>query len=239
MGLSHQQTFSGDLQGALLTATSAQGLKARLLGRVPAGSIESLSVELPPQFVHAEAAYTRNDFATASRLAGDAAARLRALKPRGQSEALVRAYLLYFFSSVYGRAGYQLGHFAEAEGAQRVALEQRKLLSWADFSVTSSQRSQAEISTWLAMALAREGKLREAAQVIAPVVTFEEGLLARNRGDVWIPFELARALYAQSLAEPARRDALLKRAAALLNGLPLRLQRLHDVRQWRQMISEG
>jgi hypothetical protein len=88
------------------------------------------------------------------------------------------------------------------------------------------------------MALARQGKRRKAAKMIDPVVTFEEGLLARDHGDVWVPYELARALYAQSLAEPAKRDALLKRAAALLDGLPSRLQRLHDVKLWRRWVAQ-
>ena len=104
-------------------------------------------------------------------------------------------------------------------------------------SVIESKRDGAEISTWLAMALARQGKLRQAAQVIDPVVTFEQALLARDHGDVWVPYELARALYAQALAEPAQRDVALKKAAALLSGLPPRLQKLHDVRQWRQWVA--
>jgi hypothetical protein len=79
--------------------------------------------------------------------------------------------------------------------------------------------------------------LRQAAQVIDPIVMFEQSLLARNHGDVWVPYEVARALYAQALAEPARRDVALKRAAALLSGLPPRLQGLHDVRQWQQWVT--
>jgi hypothetical protein len=94
-------------------------------------------------------------------------------------------------------------------------------------------------STWLAMALARQGKRRAAAQVIDPIVKFDEGLLARNHGDVWVPYELAHALYAQSLAEPAHRERLLRRAAALLRGLPPRLQKVHDVRQWRRWVAQS
>jgi hypothetical protein len=105
-------------------------------------------------------------------------------------------------------------------------------------SVLANQRDGAEISTWLAMALARQGKLPQAAKVIDPVVTFEQSLLARNHGDVWVPYELARALYAQALAEPKQRDVALKRAAALLSGLAPQLQRLHDVRQWRQRVAQ-
>ena len=132
----------------------------------------------------------------------------------------------------------QLGHFAQSERAERIALDRNAIALPFASSVIANKRDGAEISTWLAMALARQGKLRQAAQVIDPVVTFELGLLARNRGDAWVPFEVARALYAQALAEPTQRDAALKRAARLLSGLPPRLQELHDVRQWRQWVTE-
>jgi len=70
-------------------------------------------------------------------------------------------------------------------------------------------------------------------------VTFEEQLLARDHGDVWVPYELARALYAQSLAEPARREQLLSRSAALLRGLPARLQRVRDVLVLRGRVERS
>lgn len=237
--LLHRQAVSGNPRGALLTATSTQQLMARMFGPAPSGSLESFDVKFPSRLAQAEAAYERDDFTTASRLAAEATGQLRAAKYQGESQALLRAYPLYSLSSLYGRAQYHLGHFAAAEQAQRVALQQRKLLSWVDLSVASGQRVLTENSTWLAMALARQGKLREAAQVIDPVVRFDEGLLARNHGDVWVPLELAHALYAQSLADPARSAALRRRAAALLKGLPPRLQKLRDVRQWRRWASEG
>jgi hypothetical protein len=74
--------------------------------------------------------------------------------------------------------------------------------------------------------------------VIDPVVTFEQSLLTRNHGDVWVPYELARGLYAQALAEPRQREVALKMAAALLSSLPPRLQRLHDVRQWQRWVAQ-
>lgn len=233
------QAISGDLRGAMNTTASAERLMKLISGRIPPDSFESSVVALLPQVVQAEAAYQRDDFTGASRIAAQANERLSGTKPQEQGQQLQQAYLLSSFSSVYGRAQYQLGHFAAAEGAERVALEQRKAIMPIDFSPMSTKRELAKISTWLSMALARQGKLHEAAQVIDPVVGFEEGLLARNRGDVWVPYELACALYAQSLADPPRAEALRRRAAALLQGLPPRLQRLPDVRQWRRWASEG
>jgi hypothetical protein len=97
----------------------------------------------------------------------------------------------------------------------------------------------AEKSTWLAMALARQGHLEEASQVIAPVVKFHRDLAARNHGDVWQPVELAGALFAQALSDKTRSAALLHEAAALLDATPLALQGLHDVKQWRQRVREA
>ena len=71
-----------------------------------------------------------------------------------------------------------------------------------------------ELSTWLAMAIARQGRLAEAAQVMAPVIKFHRELSAKNRGDQWQNVELAAALYAQALTDKTRSAALLREAAA-------------------------
>lgn len=237
--MAHWQAVSGDLTGALRAAASDQRLFASDSPHQAARGSGWFAAELDAQIVQSEALYERGDFTGASRLAAQAIGRLQSAKSLGAVQKLAQAYLLYDFSNVHGHAEYQLGHFALAEGAERVALAQNGVVLPFASSVIESKRDGAEISTWLAMALARQGKLRQAAQLIDPIVSFEEGLLARDHGDVWVPYELARALYAQGLAEPARRDVALKRAAALLSSLPPRLQRLHDVRQWRQWVARS
>jgi len=234
--LGYMQAISGDLSGALSTATSDQRLVRLLPGRDSPDSPEALVVELGPQAVRAEVAYERDDFTGASQIAYRSIGRLRNAKPLLTSEKLQGAMLLYAFSSIYGHAEYCLHHFARAESTERLALAQRRIF-WT--GETLDKRDMAESSTWLAMALARQGKTGEAEQVIAPVVKFDEQLLARDHGDVWVPYELAGALYAESLAEPARREMLLRRAAALLRSLPRGLQRLHDVQQWRRRVLQS
>ena len=228
-----------DLAAALRSAASDQGLFAANSPHPPPRGSGWFGAGLDAQIVQAEVLYERGDSAAASRLAGQAVTQLQSAKSLGEVQKLAQAYLLYNFSNVYGHAEYQLGRYALAEHAERVALEQIPLVLPFASSVIESQRDSADISTWLAMALARQGKLRPAAQLIEPVVKFEEGLLARDHGDVWIPYELARALYAQALAEPTQRDALLKKAAALLSGLPPRLRSLRDVRRWQQWIARS
>jgi hypothetical protein len=51
--------------------------------------------------------------------------------------------------------------------------------------------------------------------------------------------ELARALYAQSLIEPARAPALLKEAAQLLDGLTPAVRQLPEPQLWRARIARG
>jgi hypothetical protein len=70
------------------------------------------------------------------------------------------------------------------------------------------------------------------------VVTFQRELSARNHGDQWQPFELACALYAQSLTDKNKSAALLREAAALVDAMPPTLRALHDVRLWRDLIQQ-
>jgi tetratricopeptide (TPR) repeat protein len=236
--MAHWQAASGDLTGALRTAASDQALfETGSPPRLPDGSGWFAS-GLDTQIVQAEVMYQRGELAGASRLAGQATTQLQSARPTGGVQKLAQAYLLYDLCNIQGHAEYQLGHFGLSERAERIALQQNAIVLPFESSVIASRRDGAEISTWLAMALARQGKLREAARMIDPVVTFEQSLLVRNHGDVWVPYELARALYAQALAEPKRREVGLKMAAALLSSLPPRLQRLHDVRQWQRWVAQ-
>jgi len=233
--LGYRQAIAGDLTGAIETVGSA-GPYIELVRRHAApGSFEPLLAQLDPKVVRAEVAYERGDFDAARGLTAEAVAQLQSAKPSSDFEKIQRAYRLFYFSNVFGHAEFRLGHFESAARAERLALEQRRLASPDSLG---DKRDMAEISTWLAMALARQGKLAEAAKVANPVASFEQGLLARDHGDVWVPYELACGLYAQSLTDPRQSTALLARAASMLDRLPPVLQRLHDVKQWRQMIGE-
>ena len=123
--------------------------------------------------------------------------------------------------------------------AARLALAQAPIVAPFSSSVLASKRARARISELLAMALARQGKRQQAAQVIGPVVTFEERLLRRNHGDVWVPCELAGALYAQSLCDPLERARLRARATTLLEELPPTLKTLRDVRRLQHRLARG
>ena len=104
---------------------------------------------------------------------------------------------------------------------------------------SEDQRELAEVSTWLAMSLAQQGKFADALREVAPVLKFQRDLSARNHGDVWQPTELAAALYAQALADPPHRAALLKEAAALLAAAAPTLKPLREIRQWRERVTQA
>lgn len=230
------QASAGDLTGALRTAASGRAfLDQSRLSLAQDNAVMQL-LDLWPQYVQATVSYERGDFSAASQLAAHAIQQAYEVKLVGTVQQSFRPGMLYWWSDLDGPAEYQLGHFAQAESAERTALK------WGKVTLTQSigdRRQMVKDSTWFALALAREGKLKEAAQAIDPVVKFEEGLLARDHGDVWVPYELAGALYAQSLAEPAQRERLLSRAATLLRNLHPRLRKLQDVRWLRAWVEQS
>jgi hypothetical protein len=71
------------------------------------------------------------------------------------------------------------------------------------------------------------------------VIKFQRGLAARNRGDLWLPYEMANALYAQALTDPKQAAALLREAASSFDKLRPSMRNLHDVKQWRTRIQQA
>jgi hypothetical protein len=103
----------------------------------------------------------------------------------------------------------------------------------------ADHRDVAGTSTNLALAVARQGRLSDAAQIIGPVVKLHRTLAAGNRGDGLQTAELAKALYVQAMCEPAKRGAEMREAAALMDGLPAGVRQLHSVHRWQNWIDEA
>jgi hypothetical protein len=143
---------------------------------------------------------------------------------------------LYLAAHVAGQAGFRLGDYAESERAERIAIDSRHRTQ--DQAVFD-RRDIAIKSTWLAMAIARQGRRDEAAKIILPVVRFDREIAARNHGDQWLPVELAGALYAQALTDKERAASLLHEAAALVDSVVPAVRAAHDVRLWRERIAAG
>jgi hypothetical protein len=180
-------------------------------------------------------AFERDDLESARRIATDASRELQQTKPASPVQRTQVGGSLFYALHALGRSEYQLGHFAAAEAAERNALAARK--EWG-YQSMFDKRDLGEVSTWLAMALARQGKNAEAAQIIGPVVKFQRELATHNHGDRWLPLELAAALYGQALIDTKHGADALREAASLVDALPPTIRNLHDVQQWRTKIRE-
>jgi len=228
-----QQAQFGDAAGVTATLAAMTPMLVKLRQTEPKGSMAPVIVEAMQKSGEAEAAFERDDLKAAQGIAHDAMSQLQAIKPERGVQEVQKYVSLYLAGNIAGHAEYLLGNFADAEREQREAIEARKKYLT---EAIGDRRDLVEKATWLAMAIARQGRLEEAAQVIAPVVKFHRELAAKNRGDRWQPLELACALYAEALTDKSKSSVLLREAAALVDSLPATLRALHDIRQWRERI---
>ena len=235
-GVAHQQAVLGDFPAAAATLARGAPFLSRLRQTEPAGSLPVILADAIGQVGEADTALERGDTDTARRLGEAVIGRLRAVQPTRGVQEVQKYVTLFWAADIAGQAEYQVGNYAAAEAAEREAVDARKKYLT---EAIGDRRDVAVKSTWLAMSLAKQGRLQEAAQVIGPIVEFHRGLAAKNHGDRWLPFELAGSLYAQALAEPARRAALLGEAAALLESLSAELRPLRDVRLWRERVQKA
>jgi hypothetical protein len=228
-----RQAQSGDFSGARAEVDSGAPFLAKLRGSNDAFAYEL--IEAADEIPLAKVALERGDAAAAERVALAAAQELRTQKPNSDLERSENSVVLYMAVHVAGQAAYQLGRFAAAEQHEREALAARKI--WGT-QATPDQRDLGESSTWLAMAIAQQARNAEAQDIIAPVVKFQRELAARNRSDRRLAYELALALYAQSLSDRTHSPALRQEATRLLNTLAPELRSLPEVQRLRQRISE-
>ncbi len=231
-----QQGVVGDTDGVAATLATGAPLLAKLRASEPKGSMAPVIFEALGKGGAAAAALQLDDLPAARRIAQDAMDQVRPLTPEQGVQENEKYITLFWAANVAGHAEYLMGEYPAAEREQREALAARKKFVT---EAIGDQRNVAEISTWLAMAIAKQGRLAEAAAVIAPVVKFERELAAKNRGDKWLPYELACALYVQARTDMQKSAALLREASVLMDGLAPTLRPLHDVRRWRERIHQA
>jgi hypothetical protein len=234
--VSYRQALIGDVAGAEATKAASQPYIDKLRADAQPGSFLSVLVVACDEIPIVELAYERDELPAAESGIAKAIDAIRPVKPDGDFEATEKVNVMYFASHLAARAQLRLGEYAAAERSERAALENREF--YGSRSV-SDRRDQGENKTWLAIALVRQGRATEAAELIAPVVKFQRELALGNHGDQWLPLELACALYAQALADAQRAPSLLREATALLDKLPPQMIKLHDVQQWRAWIQQA
>jgi tetratricopeptide (TPR) repeat protein len=218
------------------TVASDKPFLAKLRATEPADSRAVLLIQAMQSIPDVIATFERDQLQDTRRLAAQSLKLYLAMTPNGDAQTAQKNTGLFTTWHVDGRAAYELGDFKAAEEAERKALAARTSLGT---EAVPDKRDLGELNTWLAMALAQQGKTTEAAQIIAPAVAFQREVAAKNHGDKWLPLELACALYAQALADPKHRAALLQEAATLLDNLTPALRSLHDTRLWRERIQQS
>ena len=229
-------TRVGDFAGTAAALKAGEPLLKTLRQSQPAGAWAVVAAEAMVSFADAYVAFERGQLADARRLLQGPLAQVRAVNTGGGESEFQRKITLAVMAHLAGRTDYLLGNYASAEELEHEAIKHRA--GWGSDTL-ADKRALAEMTTWLALAQLRQGRSPEAATTIAPVVKMYRELTPRNHGDVWLPLELASALYAQALTDPKQRAALLKEAAGLIDGLAPMLRPLHEVQQWHERIREA
>ena len=177
---SFHQAQIGDGDGAAATIASGEPFLAKLRRSEPQGSMAVSLVDALQRLPAVGTAFEVDDFSGAQRLVRDDVRDMEATKPDGglqEAQKYVSLFVAYHYE---GRADYLLGDYAAAERAERASMASRE---HTPIEAVADRRDMGELSTWLAMAIARQGRVAEAAQVIAPVVKFQRELAAKNHGD--------------------------------------------------------
>ncbi len=226
---------TGDFNGAGAIIDESKPYLAKLRQSEPKGSTAVAYVDMMTRLAVALVAQQRGDHSVVRHIAGDVLRELQQLKSEGGQVEDQRNSLLFWAGGVVGQSAVMQKDYAAAEQPLRVSLAARQAQGT---SSMDDLRQEGGIATWLAIALARQGKAAESAKLIAPFVKYERGLAARNHGDAWVALELAGALYAQALSDRAQAPALLREAGVLVDGLTPNVRALHDTRMFREYIAE-
>jgi hypothetical protein len=225
----------GEYAAASATLARFATLREQIAKQAPS-TVVAVMVDGLAKYGESALALRRDDLETAQRVAAEGVKELQATKAEPGFETLQKNVTLYSAANILGHAEYRLGHYAAAEAAERLAIDARH--KYQDQAV-GDRRDIAEKSTWLAMALIKQDKIAEAAEVINPVVKFHREIAARNHGDQFEPTELAAALYVQALTDKEHRTALLQEATRLIDSVATETRNAHDVRQMRERIQQA
>ena len=134
------------------------------------------------------------------------------------------------------RGALNLNRYADAETAGRALCDSPPALN-----------DRPDAAAWgrvlLAQALAGQGRKDEALKILAPALAEYRDLQTQGASYVEFRQHYARALYVQSLAEPAGSDGVarsreaLVQAVALLQGLTDEARQLHDSKELFSWIT--
>ncbi len=226
----------GEMAAAEKMLAQAPAISARLIKEDNNSTMMSVLAQAMPKYGSAAIALQKDDLEFARKNAWDAVGEATARKATAGFEQAWTDSTVFLAAHVAGQADYRLGNFSEAEKAEHIAVDARHRVG--DQAVLD-RRDIGIKSTWLAMAIARQGRTDEAAKIIAPVVKYDREIAPPLHGDQGLPRDIASALSAQALTDTAPAPALLREAAALIDSVVPTVRGTHDVRQWRERITAG
>jgi tetratricopeptide (TPR) repeat protein len=231
--------FAGEL-GDLRAVARLRGMSGRferaMLDDMQSGSFERESLELGFTIRTMEIANRSGDYAGALKLGVGVEERLAELKPPVESMKQNQNELLSEFLLQAGLAALYLNDYEQAEARFRSRAEVRSRLPQ---QTLVKRREDIDNAIYRAVALARLGRIDQARSLAQPSLALQRELYARRHDDAIQHLELARALYAAALADPAKAKALLGEAQMVMATLPSQMREMRSVIYWRDRIAEG
>lgn len=222
----------GDLPGLqALAADDARFLALHPFNSATADDLHYRQSMTP--YLQALTAEARGDQATALRLATEAAARV----PWADRKVLAQTSIASpgVLDALVARTALRMGDFAAAVKALDVTL--------ANWNLTENDAPDdldfQRYSALRAIALDRAGRTAEAVTASKAVLAAERRLASLNRTDRLQPYELALALYADALAEPANAAANLAEATKVMNSLQPDVAALMGPKELRGWIRQA
>jgi hypothetical protein len=222
----------GDLPGLqALAADDARFLALHPLSSAAADDLHYRQSMAP--YLQALTAEARGDQATARRLATEAAARV----PWAERKVLAQTSIGSpgVLDALAARTALRMGDFAAAVKALDMALANWNLTENDAPDDVDFQR----YSALHAIALGRAGRTAEAVTAGKAVLAAERRLASLNRTDRLQPYELALALYADALAEPANATANLAEATKVMDSLQPQVAALMGPKELRGWIRQA
>jgi tetratricopeptide (TPR) repeat protein len=162
--------------------------------------------------------------------------RLEPLKPANTAQERTQADWLWRWHEQQAEDALLGGDFAAAADSIKARQRYRAKLPAASLD---SKVENARGDTWLAVALARSGRVDEARDQIGPVLRWLREEERRNVDDQGLRLLLAQALYAAALADPREAKALLAEARAITKALSPDLHAARASRWWIERIAEA
>ena len=224
----------GDAAAVRTALGEAQSILERIHREREAGSSLTTNADALFALRQAELAMLAGDSKDARALAIGAAERLSRMVVKADQLKMYVADLKVRAATLRAEAEYSLGDFAEALESARAGVE---LTRDPPRMRINDKLAGAQPVVIEAMALARLGRTADAAKILAPVLAMQHDYYARNHDFESQRFDYATALFAESLAEPAKRATSLAEANRVLHALPAEMQTLGSVRRWQQRVT--